>query len=185
MTPETVIRARDGDHDAFAALAAGSIDRLYRVARMILRDGTLAEDVVQDTLLEAWRGLPGLREPERFDAWLHRLLVRGCIRVGRRRRRDETGQVRLIEMDAPTTSDGQSGLATRDLVEQGLRRLPPDQRALLVLRFYLDLPESEIAEVVGIPAGTVKSRLHRASAQMRAALEAEERRPLLPAGGID
>jgi RNA polymerase sigma-70 factor (ECF subfamily) len=185
MTPETVIRARDGDHEAFAALAAGSIDRLYRVARMVLRDPAFAEDVVQDTLLEAWRSLPGLRDPDRFDAWLHRLLVRGCIRVGRRRRRDETGQVRLIEMDAPTTGDGQRGLALRDQVEQGLRRLAPDQRVLLVLHFYLDLPEAEIAELVGIPVGTVKSRLHRASQQMRAALEAEERRPLLPAGGID
>jgi RNA polymerase sigma-70 factor, ECF subfamily len=185
MDAETVVRAQDGDHEAFAALAAESIDHLYRVARLIVRDASIAEDVVQDTLLEAWRGLPGLRDPDRFEAWLHRLLVRACIRAGSRRRRNMSTEVRLLEQDAPTTGDAQRALLMRDLVGRGFRRLAPDQRALLVLRYYLDLSESEIASLVGVPAGTVKSRLHRASVEMRAALEADERIPSLAARGVE
>src|SRR5918997_5979516 len=170
MQQDLVAQAQRGDHDAFAALAGAAIFRLDAVARLILRDPDVAKDAVQETLVRAWRDLPTLRSPDRFDAWLHRLLVRSCIDEKRRLRRHRFN-VQLTEVDAPHVPDGTSALHQRDEIERGFSRLDAHHRAVVVLHHYLDLPLPEVASALGIPLGTAKSRLHSALAQMRAALD--------------
>ena len=174
MTSELVERAQRGDHEAFEALAVPAYHRLYAIARRILRDGYAAEDAVQDALVRAWRDLRGLRDPDRFDAWLHRLLYRACIDEARRLRRHRV-DIELTPIDAPSVDDGVSVTNDRDQLERGFSRLEPEARALIVLHHYLDLPLPEVAIALGIPLGTAKSRLHRALGTMRAALDADAR----------
>jgi RNA polymerase sigma-70 factor (ECF subfamily) len=174
---DLVIRAREGDRDAFSELAARSIGRLTAVARMILRDEYAAQDAVQDAFIEAWRSLPGLREPDRFDAWMRRLLVRACFKGSRRSKRVDAVEIRLTPADEPAIVDGQRDLAVRDQLERGLARLPAEQRAVVVLVYYLDLPLADAAQAMGIPLGTTKSRLNRATSALRAAIEADDREP--------
>jgi RNA polymerase sigma-70 factor (ECF subfamily) len=176
-----VERARRGDHDAFAVLAGAALARLDAAARMIVRDRELARDVVQDTLLRAWRDLPGLRDPERFDAWLNRLLTHAAIDESRRRRR-RVVEVELTPIDTPLP-DPTLGLVDRDQLARAFERLAPEQRAVIVMHYYLDLPLPEAAQSLGVPLGTVKSRLHRAVESMRAAVEADARPAPIPAGG--
>lgn len=164
-----VERARDGDHDAFSELARAAVVRLDRAARLILRDPELARDAVQDGLIRAWRDLPGLREPDRFDAWLHRLTVNACLDLVRRRRRRPV-EVELSPIHHPAITDASVSVARRDLVEDVLRALDPDGRAIVVLHYYLGMPLPEVAATLRIPVGTVKSRLHRALGQMRIAI---------------
>ena len=174
-----VLAARSGDEEAFASIARGSADRLFVVAHRILRDVGQAEDAVQQTLVTAWRQLPGLRDVDRFDAWIHRILVNACYAEAKRARR-WSANVRMLPVDGPTTPDAAAGVALRDALDRGFRRLPPDQRAVFVLHHYLDLPLGEISETLGVPLGTVKSRLRYATASLRAALEADAR-PSTPA----
>jgi RNA polymerase sigma-70 factor (ECF subfamily) len=170
---ELVDRARRGDRDAFAVLAAGTVDRLYGIARLILRDAELAEDATQEALVRAWRDLPALRDAERFDAWLHRLIVRACTDLARRRRRWRA-EISIVRAE-PAELDRASALADRDEIERGLRRLSDGQRTVVVLTFYLGLSPGEVAEALEIPVGTAKSRLHYAIEALRAALAAEAR----------
>ena len=174
MQRELVERARSGDHDAFTALAAAAIPRLDTAAWLILRDPEQAADAVQNALVRAWRDLPTLRNPDRFDAWLHRLLVRSCIDEARRLRRHRI-DVELTTLDAAASADHESTVADRDQLERGFVRLQPEQRAVIVLHHYLDLPLPDVAATLGIPVGTAKSRLHRALGLMRAALDADAR----------
>lgn len=175
LTP-LVEQARAGDEDAFAALARAVADRCLAIAFRILRDTGRAEDAVQVALVTAWRELPGLRDPERFEAWLHRLLVHACYAEARRGRRHGSN-VRLLDVEAthPAGRDEVVTVHDRDQLERGFRRLPPDQRAVLVFHHYLGLTLPEVAERLGIPVGTAKSRLHYATAALRAALEADAR----------
>jgi RNA polymerase sigma-70 factor, ECF subfamily len=170
---ELVDGARRGDREAFGVLAGGAVDRLYGIARLILRDTELAEDATQEALVRAWRDLPTLRDVERFDAWLYRLIVRACADVGRHRRRWRA-EVTIVRNE-PAESDRASELADRDQLERGLRRLNDAQQSILVLHFYLGLSPSEAAEALEIPVGTAKSRLHYAIEALRAALAADER----------
>ena len=173
MQTELVDRARRGDREAFAVLAGGAVDRLYAIARLILRDAELAEDATQETLVRAWRDLPSLRDVERFDAWLYRLIVRACADIGRHRRRWRA-EIAVLRTE-PAEPDRTSELADRDQVERGLRRLGDAQRTILTLHFYLSLSPSEAAEALAIPVGTAKSRLHYAIEALRAAIAADER----------
>ncbi len=169
-----VERAIDGDHEAFAELARLSIARLYATARLILRDEVRAEDATQEALVAAWRDLSGLRDPERFEAWLHRLLVRACYREARRAR--ARGLIELhVEPPDRSERDPDQEFVERDELERGFRQLDTEQRSVLVLHYYLGLSLEEAAETLGVPAGTVKSRLHRAIQAMRAALDADAR----------
>jgi len=174
MQQELVERARRGDHDAFAVLAGAALFRLDAAARLILRDPDQAKDAVQETLVRAWRDLPTLRSPDRFDAWLHRLLYRACIDEARRLRRHRV-DVELTPIDSPLVGDMTSSINDRDQLDRGFSRLEPEARALIVLHHYLDLPLPEVANVLGIPLGTAKSRLHRALQSMRAVLDADAR----------
>ena len=175
MDRELVQLAQRGDQEAFAVLARTNADWLFAVAHRMLRDFGQAEDAVQQSLEIAWRELPTLRDPDRLEAWLRRLLVRVCYVESRRARRWDVN-VRALSADEPARGDDQLSLADRDQLERGFRRLPPEQRAILVLHHYLGLAPGEIADALGIPAGTARSRLHYAHRAMRAALEADERR---------
>lgn len=175
MRRDLVEAARRGDHEAFEVLATSAGDRLFAVARLILRSWDLAEDAVQEALVRAWQQLPSLRDPDRFDAWLHRLLVNACADQGRQLRR-WSQQVRPLPVEASIT-DHSGSVADREQLERGFSRLKPEQRAVVVLHYYSGLSAAEIARTLGIPSGTARSRLHYATEAMRAALEADERQP--------
>jgi RNA polymerase sigma-70 factor (ECF subfamily) len=181
MQRDLVVRAIAGDHEAFSELARLSIRRLYAVARLILRDDHRAQDATQETLFVAWRDLSGLRDPDRFEAWLHRLLVRQCYREARheRRRIEVEGRV------SPLTEADDPGLlhAQRDEIRRGFGRLTVELRTALVLHHYLGYSFPEIGDALGIPTGTAKSRVHRATQIMRTALVADAQMPAtLPDG---
>jgi RNA polymerase sigma-70 factor (ECF subfamily) len=170
---ELIGRAQHGDEEAFASLAVAAGDRLHAVAHRILRDADLAEDATQQALLTIWRDLPQLRDPARFDAWSYRLLVRACYAEARRTRRWSPN---LHVLPAETSAgEGLSSVVDRDQLERGFRRLSIDHRTVVVLHHYLDLPLDGIADVLGVPIGTVRSRLHHAMRGLRAALEADAR----------
>jgi RNA polymerase sigma-70 factor (ECF subfamily) len=171
---ELIGRAQHGDEEAFASHAVAVGDRLHAVAHRILRDIELAEDATQRALLSIWQDLPQLRDPANFDAWSYRLLVRACYAEGRRTRA-WTPTLHLVPADEPTTAEGMSEVVDRDQLERGFRRLSIDHRAVVVLHHYLDLPLEAVAEALGVPLGTVRSRLHHAMRGLRAALEADAR----------
>ena len=172
-----VERAGRGDHDAFAELARAAVVRLDQAARLILRDPELARDAVQEGLIRAWRDLPKLRDPDRFDAWLHRLTVNACIDLARRRRRRPI-EVELTSIYAPAVTDTAGAFADRDVVDGVLRHLDERERAIIVLHYFLGMPLTDVAATMGIPLGTVKSRLHRALGEMRIAIVADTGTPL-------
>ena len=180
MDRDLVERARHGDREAYADLVRVRGDRLFAIAHRILRDADRTEDAVQEALVIAWRDLPSLRDPDRFDAWLRRLVVRTCLVEAVRARRLVTN-LYVLPTDLATATDEYINVADRDQLERGFRRLPPEQRALLVLRHYAGLEMAEIADALGIPAGTARSRLHHAHRAMRAALDADAR--LVATGG--
>lgn len=177
MHRDLVERAMAGDREAFTELTRGSIGKLYAIARLILRDSERAEDATQEALVAAWRQLSALRDPDRFDAWLRRMLVRACYREAGRHQRQRRIATR-IEPLATAGPDPGDALADRDELERVFARLRPEQRALVVLHYYLGLPMGETAEILGLPLGTVKSRLSRTTQQMRATLDADARLPL-------
>jgi RNA polymerase sigma-70 factor (ECF subfamily) len=176
---DLVLRARRGDHAAFAAVATEAYDPLYRTARLILRSEDAAADAVQETLVSAWLHIRAVRDPDRFDAWLYRLVVRACYREARRTRHQGIVEIRLAPLAGTNEPDAAGQAADRDQLERGFRRLSPEHRAVLVVHYYLGLTEVEAATVLGIPIGTVKSRLSRALQALRAALEAVERASVL------
>jgi RNA polymerase sigma-70 factor, ECF subfamily len=181
MTQRDLIdAAKRGDHDAFEALATATSGRLYAIARLILRDTHLAEDALQEALVHMWRNLPTLRDPARFDAWSYRLIVNACADTGRQRRRlsSEVRLIRSVSSGADTTAEA----ADRDQLERGFRHLRAEQRAALVLHYYVGLPARDVADVLGIPVGTAKSRIHYATEIMRGALEADARAQTTPGG---
>jgi len=169
---DLVERARQGDHDAFTALAGPALARLDAAARLILRDPELARDAVQDGFIRAWRNLPALRDPDKFDAWLRQLVVHACIDITRRRRRRPI-EVELTPIDGPAIGDIASAIADRELLDDALRHLDPEWRAVVVLHYFLGMPLPEVATNLGIPLGTAKSRLHRSLGAMRASITAD------------
>jgi RNA polymerase sigma-70 factor (ECF subfamily) len=166
--------ARSGNEEAFASIVRGSADRLFVVAHRILRDVGRAEDAVQQAFLTAWRELPALRETERFDAWIHRILVHACYAEAKRASK-WTANVALLPIDGPTAPDTTESIVARDALDRGFRRLPTEQRAAFVLRHHLGWSVAEIAESLGVPTETIKSRIRYATSTLRAGLEADAR----------
>ena len=173
MRRDLVEAAARGDHEAFEVLATSAGDRLYAVARLILRASDLAEDAVQEALVRAWQQLPSLRDPDRFDAWLYRLVVNACADQGRQLRRWSLGAGALV-VERSFRDDTES-IADRDQLERAFTRLKPEQRAVVVLHHHSGFSAAEIARILGIPEGTARSRLHYATEAMRAALQADAR----------
>jgi RNA polymerase sigma-70 factor, ECF subfamily len=177
-------RAQHGDRESFSVVAAMSISRLYNIARLMLADSDLAEDAVQEALIITWRDLRGLRDLDAFDSWLRRILVRCVYRVAKGERR-QVDRAKLVADGMTHTADVAVAIADRDEIDLGFRRLKPEFRAVLVVHHYLGLAGDEAAELLGVPSGTYKSRLNRATAAMRAELEANAReRAPLAAGGL-
>ena len=170
---DQVIRAQNGDHEAFEQLAAAMAGRLVGTATLILRDRDSARDAVQETLIDVWRSLPSLRDPDAFEAWVQRILVRACHSAVRSNRRRAV-EIRQLDIDVPNPSDEQS-IDDRDRIERAFQRLTTEQRTALVLHHHLGLPLAESAGILQIPVGTMKSRLNRATEALRAALDADER----------
>lgn len=173
MQAVLVDRARHGDVEAFGQLAEGHVRRLRTVAWLILRDHDLAEDAVQEALVRCWRQLPKLRDIERFDAWLTRILVRAASDEAERHRRFRAG-VREIAME-PAEAGGIPAVGDREQLDRGFRRLSVEHRAVVVLHHYADMTLSEIAAALDVRPGTIRSRYHYAIATLRAELEADER----------
>jgi RNA polymerase sigma-70 factor (ECF subfamily) len=168
-----VERAAAGDREAFADLIRVRGAKLDGAARLITRDPELARDVVQETLIRAWRDLPRLRDRDRFDAWIKRLLVNAAMDELRRRRR----RVVEVELTAGVRSiadDPTGRLADRDTLDRLLAGLPPEHRALIVQHYYLGVPLPEAAASLGISIGAAKARVHRSMASLRRALASDE-----------
>ena len=174
MQRALVERARDGDAEAFDALARSVGDRCMAIACRILRDADQAQDAVQATLITAWRELRTLRDPERFEPWLHRILTHECYAEAKRRRR-WSAEIRVLPLTETTVPDGILTIDDRDQLERAFRRLTIEQRAILVFHHYLGLPLPEVADRLDIPLGTAKSRLHYSTNALRASLEADAR----------
>jgi RNA polymerase sigma-70 factor (ECF subfamily) len=176
---ELVVRARAGDHEAFSQVVAATLGRLTAVARLIMPDEESAQDAVQDAFVDAWRDIRGLRDPDRLEAWMYRLLVHACRTRARREHARRTLQVRLESWQANVEASSESAVVLHDQLDRALRRLSTDQRAVLVLAYYLDLSLADGARLLGIPIGTMKSRLSRATQALRAALDADAREPMV------
>ena len=171
---EFVTRAQHGDEKAFASLAVTLGNRLHAISKRILRDADLAEDATQQALLTMWRELPQLRDPRRFEAWAYRVLVRACYAEGRTMRR-RPPNLHVLPENLRAGGDHLTQFLDRDQLERGFRRLSIEHRTVVVLHYYLEQSPEEIAETIGVPAGTVRSRLFYAMRALRAALEADER----------
>ncbi len=174
-----VDRAKQGDREAFDALARTVGDRCMAIAYRILRDADLAEDAVQAALITAWRQLRSLRDDDAFEPWLHRILTHECYAEARRVRRMRA-DIRLLPMAGQPESTELLTVNDRDQLERAFRRLTLEQRAVLVFHHYLGLSVPEVANRLGIPVGTAKSRLFHATAAMRASLQADARTPSIP-----
>jgi RNA polymerase sigma-70 factor (ECF subfamily) len=171
-----VDRAQQGDREAFGALVQTDGDRCMAIAFRILRDVALAEDAVQTAFVAAWRELHGLRDPARFEPWLHRILVRCCYAEAKRHRQRAANLLAIPREDTYAPDDILT-VHDRDQLERGFRRLAPEQRAVVVFHHYMGYSHSEVADHLGIPVGTVKSRLRYATSALRGALEADARQP--------
>lgn len=176
MHGDLVNQAKQGDREAFDALARLTGDKCMAIAFRILRDFDLADDAVQNALLTAWREIRTLRDPDRFEPWLHRILTNACYTEARNRRRWSEG-IRLLPPEPVQGPDEYLTVEHRDQLERAFRRLTVEQRAVLVFHHYLGLPLPEVAVRIGIPVGTVKSRMYHAKNALRASLEAEARTP--------
>jgi RNA polymerase sigma-70 factor (ECF subfamily) len=171
------LRAADDRADAFRRLVDRQLQGAYRLAGVILGDRVEAEDAVHDAAVAAWRAFGDLRDPARFEAWFRRILVNGCrdrLRARARFRVVDLGR-ELAETEHPATSDAAEATATRDALERALGELDPDHQVVVTLRFGADLTVPAIAATIGIPEGTVKSRLHHALGRLRAAMQEADR----------
>jgi RNA polymerase sigma factor (sigma-70 family) len=171
---ELVDQAKRGDREAFDALARLTGDRCMAIAFRILRDFDLADDAVQSALLTAWRDIRALRDPQRFEPWLHRILTNACYAEARRRTRWSEG-MRILPVAGTYGPDDYLTVDDRDLLERAFRRLTLEQRAVLVYHHYLGLSISEVAARTELPVGTAKSRLHHATRALKASIEADAR----------
>ena len=183
MDRDLVERARSGDQEAFADLVHQVSDSLFGVARRILRDPGLAEDVLQNALVTIWRKLPHLREPDRFEAWAYRIVVHACYADAPRNRR-WADTVRVIPIDRADVADEYQSISDRDELERAFRGLPLDQRAVFVLHHHVGLPLVDVADILGIPDGTARSRLHYATRALRTAFEASRARLTVQEGRL-
>ncbi len=182
MRRDLIELARHGDRDAYEAVASAAFDGLYALAYRILRDADRTDDAVQECLIRAWRQIPRLRDPDRFDAWIRRLLVNACHDEERRARRTSRDVGALADDDI-SARDGSTGVIDRDELARGFQRLTLEHRTVLVMTHYLGMTAREVADTLGIPVGTVQSRLLYALRAMRAGLEADARSVQVAVGG--
>lgn len=174
MTRALVERAQAGDRDAYELLARGAARRLFLVASRVLRDTDAADDAVQQTLVAIWRDLGSLRDPDRFEAWSYRMLIRYCRAESRSRRRSGVVVVDLSD-SMVATGDAIAEVADRDRLTRAFDGLSREHRTVVVLHHLAGLSQGEIASILDVPYGTVGSRLHHALLAMRATIDAADR----------
>jgi RNA polymerase sigma-70 factor (ECF subfamily) len=174
---DVVRRAQHADQEAFAEIVNESLDRLFAIASLMTRDRSLAEDAVQDAMLRAWRDLPKLRDVDRLPAWLSRLTVNATYDLLRKRRKVRE----LKPLDDSIAAHGNEAAQTVDraLVLWAYGQLPAEQRAIVVLHYYVGLSLDEAADTLAVPRGTVRSRLHAALGAMRRAIAADDVRAVV------
>ena len=170
MDAKLVARARKGDEVAFAAIIQSAHGRFKQIAYRILRDPHLAEDAMQQAMLEMWRKLPTLRDPEKFDGWSYRFLVNACYREAKRYKESYRELPGMLEMSYP---DATGNVNDREQLERGFKRLSMEHRTVVVMHYFLDLTIEDTAAALGISTGTAKSRLNRAMGKLRLALQAD------------
>jgi RNA polymerase sigma-70 factor (ECF subfamily) len=183
MQRDLVLLAQKGDVEAYSTLTLAQVDRMHAAARLILRTDDRAADAVQDALLRAWVDLRALRDPDRFEAWLFRILVRTCYAAASRARSRTIIELRASVRPEASVSDDQESLAVRDQLDRGFARLSTDHRTVIVLVHYLGFSLADAAQAIGVPIGTVQSRLSRATQALRAAIEADQR-PIVPVAEV-
>ena len=176
MDQDLVVRAQQGDQRAFESLTVAHHARLFRVANCLLRDRGLAEDATQQAYLDIWHNLRRLRDPAKFEGWSYRLLVHACYAEAKRKP-DWVQADAALTLAQPKAADDYEAILDRDALERGFARLSLDHRAVLVLRYLLDMTPAEVARTLGVTRWNVYMRLRRAEEAMRAALSADARRP--------
>ena len=174
MDHQLIERAREGDRDAFALIVDASFDRCHEIARRVLGESHMAQDATQAAMLSIWRDLPKLRDYDRFEAWSYRITVNACYAEAKRARKALPA---ITPDDGRMVTDEFGTVIDRDRLERAFSRQKLEHRAVLVLRYYLDMPVEEIAGTLDIPVGTAKSRIHHALKAMRAAIDADDRPP--------
>ena len=170
-----VDRARDGDLDAFEQLVRARMDAVYRLTHAIVIDEADAADAAQETFVAAWRQIRSLRDPARFDAWLQRIAVNAARMTLRARRRRTVREV-ATSSAVDATSEQTADASDASLLTTALHHLSADQRTLLALHHLEGRSVAELAALLEIPAGTVKSRLFTARQALDAAIAAERTR---------
>lgn len=171
VEPVSSVVSGEGLSEGFGAIERHDVDRAYRLAWAILGNDEDAQDATQDALTSAWQQRRTLRDPERLEAWLSRIVINKCrdrLR-SRARGRDRFRSIELVA--SPSVTDGSRAAADRDQLDRALGALNPDQRIVVVLRFWADLTLDAIADRLGVPLGTVKSRLHNSLNALRSTLE--------------
>jgi RNA polymerase sigma-70 factor (ECF subfamily) len=163
------------DDEAFRGLVAGRLDAAYRLATVVLGDPVEAEDATHDAVVRAWASFGSLRDPASFDAWFQRIVVNCCRDRMRRRRVRRSLPLDTDLLGLPIVADAAQHAPERDALARALERLTPDHRMVVVLRYYADLPIEAIAQRLGEPSGTIRSRLHHALRSLRAAYDAGTR----------
>jgi RNA polymerase sigma-70 factor (ECF subfamily) len=179
MDQDLVVGAQQGDERAFESLTEANHSRLYGVAYGILGDSHLAEDATQQAFIDIWRHIRRLRDPSKFEAWSYRLLVNACYDEAKRQPKWASDS-EMQAADEPLAVDAFSSVVDREELSRGFASLSVEHRAVLVLHYLLDMTTEQVAEALDIPRKTVYSRLKRAMASLRAALEADTR-PASPA----
>jgi RNA polymerase sigma-70 factor (ECF subfamily) len=166
----TIDRARNGDRDAFELIVRARKDAVYRLCFAILGDEADAGDAAQETLIATWRQVRGLRDPERFDAWLQRVVVNAARQVLRSKRRRSLREIPASS--AATVKQEPPSVALDDVavLSEALATLPIEQRSILVLHHLEGRGVAELAEILDIPVGTAKSRLFAARKALGAAI---------------
>lgn len=178
MQRALVERAQHGDSEAFDSLARQVGDQCMAIAFRILRDADQADDAVQTALIAAWRDLRSLRDADRFEPWVHRILINECYAEARRRRRHSANIRLLPRADESVNPTEILTVNDRDQIDRAFRRLTLEQRAVLVFHHYVGLTAEQVADRLDIPVGTAKSRIHHATAALRASVEADARTPV-------
>ena len=168
-----ISRARGGDREAFGALVEQYRDNVYRLAYRMCGNAYDADEAAQEAFVAAWRALPNFRGDAKFSTWLYRLTTNAAIDVMRREKRHQTvGDGEMIEVadDADSPQETVERTEQQEAVQKALATLSEEYREVLLLRYMEELDYAEIAEVLQLPSGTVKSRINRAKAALKTAL---------------
>lgn len=168
-----ISRARGGDREAFGELVEQYRDNVYRLAYRMCGNAYDADEAAQEAFVAAWRALPNFRGDAKFSTWLYRMTTNAAIDVMRREKRHQSvgdGEMMELADDADSPQETVERTEQQEAVQKALATLSEEYREVLLLRYMEELDYAEIAEVLQLPSGTVKSRINRAKAALKTAL---------------